>query len=91
MAFLTPDGPHGPHKQKRRKRERPQPIGDAPAAFRYTEARLSKLASELLDELGRETVHFRPNYDGTRFEPVVLPARFPNQRAAPARMPTSTR
>jgi DNA gyrase subunit A len=52
--------------------------GDSPAAMRYTESRLSKLANELLSELGRRTVAFRPNYDGTRFEPLVLPARFPN-------------
>ncbi len=52
--------------------------GDSPAAMRYTEAKLQKLAAELLEELGKQTVAFRPNYDGTRFEPVVLPARFPN-------------
>ena len=52
--------------------------GDAAAAMRYTEAKLQKLASELLSEMGKQTVAFRPNYDGTRFEPVVLPARFPN-------------
>ena len=52
--------------------------GDAAAAMRYTEARLRKLASELLSELGKQTVDFRPNYDGTKFEPIVLPARFPN-------------
>jgi DNA gyrase subunit A len=54
------------------------PDGDAAAAMRYTEARLSKLASELMAELGQQTVRYRPNYDGTRFEPIVLPARFPN-------------
>lgn len=54
------------------------PDGDSPAAMRYTEARLQKLADELLAELGKQTVHFRANFDGTRFEPVVLPARFPN-------------
>ncbi len=54
------------------------PDGDQPAAMRYTEAKLTKLAGELLDELGQKTVAFRPNYDGTRFEPLVLPARFPN-------------
>lgn len=54
------------------------PDGDSAAAMRYTEAKLHKLASELLAELGKRTVAFRPNYDGTRFEPVVLPARFPN-------------
>jgi DNA gyrase subunit A len=52
--------------------------GDAPAAFRYTEAKLQPLAAELIEELGRQTVAFRPNYDGTRFEPVVLPSRYPN-------------
>lgn len=54
------------------------PDGDSPAAMRYTEARLQKLAEELLGELGKQTVPFRPNYDGTTTEPVVLPARFPN-------------
>jgi DNA gyrase subunit A len=52
--------------------------GDEPAAMRYTEAKLSKLADELLRELGQRTVPYRPSYDGTRSEPVVLPARFPN-------------
>jgi DNA gyrase subunit A len=52
--------------------------GDTPAAMRYTEARLERPAMELLAEIPRQTVAFRPNYDGTRFEPVVLPARFPN-------------
>jgi DNA gyrase subunit A len=52
--------------------------GDAPAAMRYTEAKLRPIAMDLLAELGRRTVGFRPNYDGTRSEPVVLPARFPN-------------
>src|SRR6516225_7006395 len=52
--------------------------GDAPAAMRYTEARLRPLAGELLGELGRRTVAWRPNYDGTTSEPTVLPARFPN-------------
>jgi DNA gyrase subunit A len=54
------------------------PDGDAAAAMRYTEAKLQPLADELLAELGKQTVAFRPNYDGTRFEPIVLPARFPN-------------
>ena len=52
--------------------------GDAPAAMRYTEARLRAPALELLAELGQRTVDWRPNYDGTRSEPIVLPARFPN-------------
>lgn len=52
--------------------------GDNAAAYRYTEARLAPIASELLDDIGRDTVHFRPNYDGTKNEPVVLPARVPN-------------
>jgi DNA gyrase subunit A len=46
--------------------------------MRYTEARLRPLAGELLSELGRRTVDWRPNYDGTTSEPIVLPARFPN-------------
>ena len=52
--------------------------GDPAAAMRYTECRLSAVASELLGEIEEDTVHFRPNYDGTKSEPVVLPARFPN-------------
>ena len=52
--------------------------GDAPAAYRYTEARLTKVASELLSELTKDTVEFRPTYDGTGKEPVTLPARFPH-------------
>jgi DNA gyrase subunit A len=52
--------------------------GDAPAAYRYTECRLAPPAMELLRELESETVDFRPNYDGTTDEPVVLPARYPN-------------
>ncbi|ATB37353.1 Topoisomerase IV subunit A [Cystobacter fuscus] len=52
--------------------------GDAAAAYRYTECRLEKLSGELLEELGQKTVDFRPNYDGTRTEPIVLPARVPH-------------
>ncbi|HEX8433675.1 DNA topoisomerase IV subunit A [Archangium sp.] len=52
--------------------------GDAAAAYRYTECRLEKLSDELLNELGQKTVDFRPNYDGTRTEPIVLPARVPH-------------
>ena len=52
--------------------------GDPPAAERYTECRLAKAAHELLDDLDKETVEFRPNYDGSEHEPSVLPARFPN-------------
>jgi DNA gyrase subunit A len=51
--------------------------GDAPAAYRYTEARMAPLAMELLDEIKEGTVDFRPNYDGTAEEPIVLPARMP--------------
>jgi DNA gyrase subunit A len=51
--------------------------GDAPAAHRYTEARLAPLAMELLDEIKQGTVDFRPNYDGTTEEPIVLPAKVP--------------
>ena len=52
--------------------------GDPPAAYRYTEARMSKLSSELTRELDKETVDFTPNFDETRKEPRVLPSRFPN-------------
>ncbi|MCB1385270.1 MAG: DNA gyrase subunit A [Nitratireductor sp.] len=52
--------------------------GDPPAAERYTECRLAKVAHELLDDLDKDTVDFRDNYDGTLSEPVVVPARFPN-------------
>jgi DNA gyrase subunit A len=52
--------------------------GDAPAAMRYTESKLRPIAGELLGELGQRTVDWRPNYDGSQSEPVVLPARFPN-------------
>ena len=51
---------------------------DAPASMRYTEARLSKAAMTLLDDIDRDTVDFGANYDGSRQEPQVLPARFPN-------------
>jgi len=52
--------------------------GDAAAAMRYTEARLSKIAIELLRDIDKETVNLIPNYDESMKEPVVLPARFPN-------------
>ncbi len=52
--------------------------GDAAAAERYTEARLNEIAEELLSDLEKETVDFRPNYDETREEPIVLPSNFPN-------------
>ena len=52
--------------------------GDAPAAMRYTEIRLDRIAHELLNDLDRETVDFIPNYDETEQQPAVLPARFPN-------------
>ena len=52
--------------------------GDNAAAMRYTEARLTKIAEELLKDIDKDTVDFIPNYDGTEREPVVLPARFPN-------------
>lgn len=54
------------------------PDGDSPAAMRYTEAKLTKLAGELLTELGQRTIRWRPNYDGRYSEPIVLPARYPN-------------
>ncbi|AGA27290.1 type IIA topoisomerase (DNA gyrase/topo II, topoisomerase IV), A subunit [Singulisphaera acidiphila DSM 18658] len=52
--------------------------GDPPAAFRYTECRLTPIAQELLSELRQQTVDFRPNYASTTDEPIVLPAQFPN-------------
>jgi len=52
--------------------------GDAPAAMRYTEVRLSRLAHELLQDLDKDTVDFVPNYDGSLKEPLVLPTRLPN-------------
>ncbi|WP_375422680.1 DNA gyrase subunit A, partial [uncultured Sphingomonas sp.] len=51
---------------------------DPPAAMRYTEARLAKVANALLADLDKDTVDFQPNYDGSEREPTVLPARFPN-------------
>jgi DNA gyrase subunit A len=52
--------------------------GDMPAAIRYTEVRMEKITGSLLDDLENDTVDFRENYDGSRTEPSVLPARFPN-------------
>src|SRR5205807_1376946 len=52
--------------------------GDPPAAYRYTEARLTKSALAVLADIDMDTVDFRPNYDGSETEPSVLPARFPN-------------
>jgi DNA gyrase subunit A len=52
--------------------------GDSAAAMRYTECRLARIADEMLAEIEQTTVPFKPNYDGTRTEPVVLPARVPN-------------
>jgi len=52
--------------------------GDSAAAMRYTECRLARISDEMLTEIEQTTVHFRPNYDGTKTEPVVLPARIPN-------------
>jgi DNA gyrase subunit A len=52
--------------------------GDPPAADRYTEVRLERVAMSMLEDLDKETVDFRPNYDEKELEPVVLPARFPN-------------
>jgi DNA gyrase subunit A len=52
--------------------------GDPPAAMRYTEAKMSKLSAELLKDLDKDTVEWRPNYDSTRKEPIVLPAAVPN-------------
>jgi DNA gyrase subunit A len=52
--------------------------GDAAAAMRYTECRLARISDEILSEIEQDTVAFRPNYDGTKTEPVVLPSRLPN-------------
>ncbi len=52
--------------------------GDSAAAMRYTECRLAPPSAELMQEIDQDTVHFRPNYDGSKTEPVVLPARLPN-------------
>ena len=52
--------------------------GDAPAAMRYTEVRMARVAHELLEDIDKETVDYLPNYDGTEHEPVVLPTRLPN-------------
>jgi len=52
--------------------------GDSAAAMRYTECRLARISDDLLAEIDQRTVHFRPNYDGTKSEPVVLPSRVPN-------------
>ena len=52
--------------------------GDAPAAMRYTEVRMSKIAHELLADIEKETVDFAENYDGSESEPTVMPTRLPN-------------
>ena len=52
--------------------------GDSPAAMRYTEVRMSKLAMEMLRDIDKKTVDFKPNFDESLEEPMVLPARFPN-------------
>ena len=52
--------------------------GDSPAAYRYTECRLERIAAEVLEDIDKETVDFVPNYDGKELEPVVLPAKLPN-------------
>jgi DNA gyrase subunit A len=52
--------------------------GDAPAAMRYTEVRMARLAHEMLADIDKDTVEFGPNYDGQQREPLVLPSRFPN-------------
>jgi len=52
--------------------------GDSPAAMRYTESRMAKLAHYILDDIDKDTVNFKENYDGSEQEPVVLPAKFPN-------------
>ncbi|MBO5870872.1 MAG: DNA gyrase subunit A [Clostridia bacterium] len=54
--------------------------GDPPAAYRYTEARMSKIADEMMEDIEKDVVDFMPNFDNSRKEPVVLPSRFPNLR-----------
>src|SRR6266478_1160984 len=51
--------------------------GDAPAAMRYTEVRMARIAHELLEDIDKETVNFGPNYDGSEHEPLILPAKIP--------------
>ena len=53
--------------------------GDPPAAYRYTESKMSKISMEMVTDLDKETVDFTSNYDDSRKEPVVLPSRFPNR------------
>lgn len=57
--------------------------GDPPAAYRYTEARMAKLAANMLSDIEKDTVDFVPNYDDKMKEPFVLPSRFPNLLAEP--------
>src|SRR5439155_21215843 len=52
--------------------------GDSPAAMRYTEVRMERLAEEILADIDKETVDFGPNYDGSLQEPLVMPSKFPN-------------
>jgi DNA gyrase subunit A len=52
--------------------------GDPPAAYRYTEAKMSKIAVEMLTDINKDTVDYQPNYDDRLQEPIVLPSRFPN-------------
>ncbi|NLB45807.1 MAG: DNA gyrase subunit A, partial [Clostridiaceae bacterium] len=52
--------------------------GDAPAAYRYTEARLSRISIEMMSDINKNTVDFKPNFDEHEMEPIVLPSRFPN-------------
>ncbi len=52
--------------------------GDPPAAYRYTEARMSRIADEMMEDIEKDVVDFMPNFDNSRKEPVVLPSRFPN-------------
>ena len=66
MPLVDPEGNFG------------SPGDDPAAAMRYTECRLAPLAMEMLRDIDKETVDFRPNYDGRSREPVVLPSRFPN-------------
>src|SRR5256885_2019744 len=72
-------GAHPPRDGPAKAAARQAPVGGgSAAAMRYTECRLTRISDEMLAEIEQTTVPFRPNYDGTKTEPVVLPARIPN-------------
>ena len=70
--------------------------GDPPAAYRYTEARMSRMAVEMLTDIDKDTINWDPNFDETKKEPSVLPCRFPNllvngSQASPSVWPPTSR